>query len=285
MAKIALATCSRLPQLDDDERRLLNELRMRGADVAPLVWTDPGGWDDVRLCVLRCVWDYHHQRERFLDWYEDLAMTAQVWNPLEVVRWNTDKTYLRDLAMKGIETVPTIFVEPGSGADVGGSMRARGWEEIVIKPAVSADGFETKRIASGDIAEGQRHLDELLARGVAMVQPFYPEVLAGGEHCVVVLDGDISHAVHKTSIFTPGFVDDPVRHTPTRHEMTFAHDVMDVVRDLGYETLYARVDIVEHDGVLALMELELTEPSLYYTHGGPDLSRFADKIESLAQAL
>ena len=285
MPKIALATCSKLPQLDDDERRLLDELRDRGADVAPLVWTEPQGWEDVELCVLRCVWDYHHQRDLFLSWYEELAGRAQVWNPVDVVRWNTDKTYLRDLMREGIRTVPTVFADPATGLDLADLMVDREWEEVVLKPAVSADGFDTKRVPAIDANLGQEHLESLFTRGTAMVQPFYPEVLAGGEHCVVFIDGEVSHAVQKRSIFTSDFVDDPDRVDPTEAEVVFATEVIEVAGALGFETLYGRVDMVEHEGELFLMELELTEPSLYYTKGGEDLARLAGRIMELAGRL
>lgn len=280
MPKIVLATCAELPELDDDERLLLIELERRGLDVGALIWDRPEGWDDVELCILRCVWDYHHQRDRFLDWYAALAERVQVWNPLELVRWNTDKTYLRDLQKRGIPTVPTEFFEPKTPVDLKALMGERAWHEVVVKPVISADGFATKRVAADNIDDGQSHIDGLLADRCVMVQPFLQEVFDPGERCLVVIDGLLTHALRKISIFDDAFEDDPPVVEPTEREREFAARVLS---GMDGEYLYARIDTIEHEGELLIMELEMTEPSLYYADAPHALSRMADRIEARLQ--
>jgi hypothetical protein len=52
----------------------------------------------------------------------------------------------------------------------------------------------------------------------------------------------------------------------------------------GQQLLYARVDGLDVDGQLALMELELTEPGLFLDHATPAApARFAEAIVALAR--
>ena len=107
---VALATCSLLPDLDADERMLIPALAAHGLTAEPRVWDDAGvRWDEFRLVVVRSTWDYAARRDAFLTW---AASLPRVLNPVDVLTWNTDKTYLRTLAASGVPTVPTTWIGP-----------------------------------------------------------------------------------------------------------------------------------------------------------------------------
>ena len=111
MCKIGLATCSKLPQLTDDDQLLLNPLAHAGVSAEPVVWDDMDvNWQGFSCVVIRSCWDYHKRVDEFLDWVDLLEkQDIHLLNPPEVIRWNCNKHYLIDLEAKGVSIVPTIF--------------------------------------------------------------------------------------------------------------------------------------------------------------------------------
>src|SRR5258707_11650849 len=99
------ATCTQFPQPADDDRLLLPLLAARGIRAEPRVWTEPSD-ECFDLAVVRSVWDYVPQRERFLAWAD---AQPRLCNPAAMIRWNTDKRYLADLAGACVPVVPTQF--------------------------------------------------------------------------------------------------------------------------------------------------------------------------------
>ena len=109
-ARLALVTCATLPDLDPDDRLLLEPLRHLGVDVTAAIWDDPTvDWAGFDLAVIRSTWDYPARRDVFVDWARRVPRLA---NPADVIVWNTDKRYLADLAAAGIPIVPTTWLAP-----------------------------------------------------------------------------------------------------------------------------------------------------------------------------
>ena len=149
MGSVALVTCRELPEPDPDERPLLHALREVGLGAELLAWDDPAGSpSDFDLCVLRSCWDYYKDPEGFLGWIEDAAAVSRLLNEPRIVRWNLHKRYLQDLEAAGVEVVPTAWLERGAAADLPALMGERGWEDVVVKPAVSAASYRTRRVTS-----------------------------------------------------------------------------------------------------------------------------------------
>ena len=189
-SRIALATCREYADLDPDDRLLLEPLAMLEVAAEAAVWDDPSvDWARFDAVVLRSTWDYPNAYEAFMAW---AAAVPRLVNSIEVVRWNTDKRYLRDLERAGIAVVPTAFAEPGGEWHL-----ADGWPEIVIKPATSAGSRDTARYGRDDPRLG-RHIAALQADGrVAMLQPYLHEVDTAGETGLIYAGGAFSHAVRK----------------------------------------------------------------------------------------
>jgi glutathione synthase/RimK-type ligase-like ATP-grasp enzyme len=280
--RIAFVTYSHLPSLSDDDLLAVEELRRRGAEVEPAVWDDPSvGWSRYGRVVIRSCWDYHKRLEEFLGWLDRMEREEiPLWNPARVVRGNVDKAYLTRLAAAGLPVVPTVQLERGGAADLVGVLDERGWSEVVIKPSVSASAFRTRRIGRGEASAAQGELDELLASSGVLIQPFMTEIQSGGEWSLIFLGGDFSHAVLKR----PGAGDFRVQQelggsadlaVPSS---SLIEQARAVVRQIPGPWLYARVDGVETGGTFTLMELELTEPSLFLGSDPEAPSRFAEAI-------
>ncbi len=271
---LALATAADLPDLDPDERLLVEPLAALGIEARPVVWDDAAvDWSAYGACVIRSTWGYFKKRDAYLAWTRAVAARMPLFNPAPIVAWNTHKGYLRDLAARGVATVPTAFVDRGAAVDLAALLRERGWGEAVVKPAVSAGAFATTRVRVG---EGQGALDAILASGDAMIQPYLPAVEGRGEISVIAFEGGPSHAIRKFSAFERGWKEgDEPRVEPTEPELRLARQALDAI---GETLLYARVDMAEGaDGAPYLMELELTEPSLFLRQGGA-AERFARAI-------
>ena len=275
-----MATFKEMPELWEDDRLLLDALVARGLTVEPWVWDDPSrDWSTAGMCLLRSVWDYHLRHAEFLAWLNALPTAVQVWNPPEVIRWNSHKGYLRDLQDRGVAIVPTEWFAPGDAPDLTRLAEANGWDAVVIKPVISADAHRTSVFDAGNLGLGQEHLDALLADAEAMVQPFMEEVHDAGERCLTVIDGQITHAVRKTTVFDPAWEDRPPLIEVSSEELALARRALDAS---GFDYLYARVDMVhDRDGEPHVMELEMFEPSLYFCENPEAAELMADKIVAL----
>src|SRR5688572_8121220 len=203
--RIALVTFQKLPDLDPDDLPLADALTGRGHQAVPAIWDDLAQeWGSFDLAILRSTWDYFRRRGEFLAWAERAAAATTLLNPLPLVRWNTHKGYLMEMAEAGVPVIPTHIVTTGETADLGALLRERGWARAVVKPAVGADGFGTIRVDAADPAEGQRHLEAMTASVDVMVQPYFASVEEPGERCLVFIGGELSHAVRKRSLFLGG---------------------------------------------------------------------------------
>ena len=192
---VALVTSSEFPKLSQDDQLLLTALVERGLNAVPAVWDDPGvDWSSFAMCVLRSTRDYHHRLQEFLSWVEHVATVTSLWNPLEVVRWNTHKSYLRDLEQRGVPIVPTVWLAAGTQADLRRLMAAEGWRRVVVKPVVSASAHETILVSEESLDKGQGHIERLLPTTDLMVQPFIESVRGEGERSLMFIDGEFTHA-------------------------------------------------------------------------------------------
>ncbi|SMD23191.1 ATP-grasp domain-containing protein [Lentzea albidocapillata] len=278
--KVVFASCGRLPLGDGDEESLVAALQRDGVDVE---WQPWGGEVEADLVVLRTTWDYPDHLDEFLAWCAGVPMLA---NPLPVVRWNIDKSYMAELAARGVPVVPTAVVRPGEEPVFPDG-------EFVVKPAVGAGSRGAGRFTGH--AEARAHLEAL---GVtALVQPYQSSVDAHGETALVFFAGDYSHSFHKGPMLAQGlaeaesglYVEERLAGIePTTRQVALAEQVLDVAAELlslrRSDFLYARVDVVEGpDGEPLLLELELTEPSLgFKLTTGEAVSRFSKVIQEAA---
>ena len=265
--RIALATYDRAPALPPDDRLIPPALRALGIDAQPAVWSDGGvSWETFDAVLIRSCWDYHLRSGEFRAWLDRLdAAGVPAWNSTSLVRWNADKRYLLDLAARGVPTLPTVVLPRGT-SDPAAAAADRGWTRFVLKPAVSASGYETHALHLPIEPAGRAAADRVLALGDALVQPFADEVPAIGELSFIFLNGRPSHAALKRA--APGEFRVQTEHggsvEPVDAEPALVEQAARVLDAVDEPPLYARVDgIVVGGHQFVLMELELIEPNLF----------------------
>ena len=303
--RVAVATCQEAWRADEDAPLLEAALAEVGVAAVEAVWDDPAvDWAAFDLVVIRSTWDYALRRDKFLDWAESVESVTELRNRASVVRWNTDKRYLADLAADGVPVAPTEFLVPdGSGADDDADVAARIERAVpagagfVVKPTVSAGSKDTVRYApraedgAALVAAAAQAVDLLRAGRAVMVQPYLSAVDDEGETGLVFLGGEFSHAFRKGPLLRVG--GGPVTalyaleaispRTATDAQRSVAERVLAACRArTGVEELYARVDLLpDDDGEPVLLELELTEPSFFLTTDAGAARRAAEAIASV----
>lgn len=259
---LALVSCREAIDVDTDLPLLRRELP--GAVVAD--WADDSvDWSSFDVVVLRSPWDYHRRLDDFLAWATDVGRVTRLWNPIDVIEWNTDKRYLDDLARNGVPTVPTTFLP--DRAAVERFERRHGFEgEIVVKPSVGASASGVL-LTRGDPGAAAEHARALLRRGLTpMVQPYLGGVEAAGETGLVYLGGEYSHGFRRRVVLPPAGLDGGVlgdeRSVP-RRPTELERALGDAVVDRLPHTAYARIDLLPGPDGPVVLEVEVTEPSLF----------------------
>jgi glutathione synthase/RimK-type ligase-like ATP-grasp enzyme len=276
--RVALVTCLELPRPDHDLPILERAFAAAGCHASVVAWEDPSiDWAGFDAAVLRSTWNYVAHYRDFSAWLDRAAAATRLVNPLPAVRWNLHKRYLHDLADAGVAVVPTDLVPHGERPDWDALFARHG--ELVVKPAVSAGSFGTVRVAAGDAAAARAHREAHLDRDL-LVQPFVRSVTGRGERNLVHLGGRFSHAIRKGARWSGDEEQSGGLAEPDPAELALAAAVLAAVDRRGLGPLaYARVDTaLGADGAPLLMELEITEPSLF-------LDRAPDRAPLLVDAV
>lgn len=290
MSKVAFVTYRQHPRMTADDSTLYKPLADYGIRLSGAAWDDlTVRWMDFDAVVLRSTWDYHLRLPEFLQWIDSVeGAGVSVWNPPALVRWNAEKTYLREIAARDVAIVPTVWLAQGDAADLPALLAAQGWSEAVIKPSVSASAYKTWRVSAAQAAGHQGRLDSLLKQSGVLVQAFIPQIATHGEWSLVFF-----RQWNGTVTFSHGVCQQPevgdmrvqveyggqiVSRQPPAALVTQAHRILDIV---PYEWLYVRVDGLFVDEQFALMELEFIEPHLFLSEDREAPQRFAAAIRSV----
>ncbi|MET9983833.1 RimK family alpha-L-glutamate ligase [Streptomyces rochei] len=289
MPRIALVTCRPGPRVsvDRDLPVLARALADAGASASVEVWDDAGvDWAAFDLVLIRSTWDYSWRADEFTAWAERCGGATRLANPAPVVRWNTDKRYLADLAAAGVPTVPTSYAAPGEAPGLPDG------HEYVVKPTSGAGARFAARYTPGEHATAVRQVERMHAEGfTAMVQPYMRAIDTAGERALQFFGGRLLHASRKGAVLAPGTPYDArkVAHpglepwTPTAAEVAVAEAALAAVPGAA-EPLYARVDLVDgDDGRPRVMELELVEPNLFLWLHERSLPRVVEAVLEAAR--
>jgi glutathione synthase/RimK-type ligase-like ATP-grasp enzyme len=276
--RLRIATCRPLPEPDVDEDLLLEALAARGINARMAAWNDPReDWDARVPTLLRSTWDYIHDLPAFEDWIARAAAAAPLWNPADVLRGNLHKRYLLELAGRGVPVVPTDLVERGTAGLLADRLAARGWRDVVVKPAVGAGSFETYRFTAGADAAAEALFSRLVATRDMLIQPYQASVEAHGERALVWIAGAFTHAVRKSPRFADGVEQVSAALPLSATERAVGEAAL---APFAGRLLYARVDVApDAAGNPQVMELELVEPSLFLLQAPAALWRLVDGVE------
>jgi hypothetical protein len=269
--------------IDDD--LATGPLALRGWKVETLPWNRPGvDWRRYDLVVIRSTWDYQHRADEFLAVLEKIEHAGvRLENGSEIARWNMGKTYLRELASRGIEIVPTFWRErlaPGELVPLFEELRS---EEGVIKPVLSGNAQGAWRLDAARVREHAGEIEAYFANRPLMMQPFERGIVDEGEFSMMYFNGAHSHSILKVP--KPGdfrvqeeYGSEIASITPEPALLAAGNAAIAAV---GRKLLYARADFARSGDTFRLMELELVEPSIYLRAEPGAADRFAAAIAAL----
>lgn len=295
---IALITAREARDLDEDLPPLEAAMQAAGVRTEVADWDDPRvEWGSFDLALLRSTWDYIDRLREFLVWVDSTARRTIVLNAPSVVRWNTDKHYLAELARAAVPVVPSTFIEPGESADraLQSFLARHDCPEFVVKPSVGAGSRDTERHVrtrvEPAVSQARRLLD---AKRSVLLQPYLDSVDRDGETALVYFAGKFSHAIRKAPLLPPGLTGSPAvglfapeqitPRIPGADELLVADKVLAA---LPFEMpLYARIDLIrDATGAPTLLELELTEPSLFLAHAAGAAERLTSAVLEVSTTL
>lgn len=287
---VALATCAEVPPEFDDDELIVESLARHGIEARFVRWDDPRAeWERFELVVIRSTWDYTHRLGEFVAWAD--SVDDRLRNAPELVRWNSDKRYLGDLAAAGLPVVPTRYVGRGETlTELDG--------EVVVKPTVSAGGRDTGRFGRAAHADARRLIGRIVDGGrTAMVQPYLDAVDRVGETALVFIAGELAHVLRKRAVLAPDEVapvrDDSLGAAEAMYDpgLVGVSEARDDEVELGREViahlrerfattpLIARVDLVrDGDAAPCVLELEAVEPNLYLRQAPATADRLAEAL-------
>jgi len=297
--KIALVTAIAAFSLDEDMAPLTAALARAGVDAQVLAWDDNTvSWARFDAVLLRSPWDYTERLPEFLAWARRVSAQTRLLNPLAVIERNTDKHYLADLAKARIATVPSGFVEPGDNAAKALDAFQKKFKdaaEFVAKPAVGAGSRDAQRFGREQRDAAVTHVARLLDAGRSvLLQPYLTSVDTAGETALMFFAGQFSHAIRKgpllqrdegptEKLFAPEKI---TARTPGTDERDLAERIVAALPrlfKLDGPLAYARIDLIrDGEGAPCLLELELTEPSLFFLYDDDAADRFVASLLALA---
>jgi glutathione synthase/RimK-type ligase-like ATP-grasp enzyme len=275
--RIAVVNSLEYAEHDPEAPLVVGALREAGAVADLHAWNATVDWAGYDLVVVRSPWDYFDHLEQFLSWVDAVDGSTRIVNPSTVIRWNSHKGYLVEVGEGGVPVLPTLLLAGGT-TDAAERLAGCGWADVVVKPAVDGGARQTLRTdpCSGEAAA---HVDRLVAAGDVVVQPYAPQIEAG-ETSLLFFGGALSHAVRKVPAEGDyrvqahhGGTEHP--HQPSQAELETARRAMECAPG---PLTYARVDLIDVDGVPTLMELEVIEPDLFFRLDDQALGRFTSAV-------
>lgn len=269
----------------DDDRYVQQALERRGLKVVRMNWDNPSyDWSETRCAIFRTTWDYFDRFAEFSTWLDTVSTQTQLINPIETIRWNVDKHYLKDLAAKGVTIPTTLFIEKGDKRTLAQVVESTNWSTLILKPAVSGAARHTYKFERKGVNEYEAIFQELIQDEAMLLQEFQHNILSKGEVALVVVGGKYSHAVLKKAKAGDFRVQDDFggtlhEYAPSPEEIQFAENA---VRQVSPLPVYARVDVIwDNEGKLCVSELELIEPELWFRKHPQAADLLADAVVKL----
>lgn len=274
---IGFFTCEDFPGFTEDDLILADLFKQNGFNIKSVVWSkSENNLSDFDNLILRSTWDYHLRYNEFEKWINKIEKEKiKVWNPAKIIKWNMNKTYLKDFYKAGLNIVPTEFIININKETVKHILQNK-WEEIVIKPSVSATAYKTWRLKKEEIPMLPEIIGNYSNDEIILVQKFMPEIKSKGELSFIFFNKVYSHAVIKTAKagdfrVQKNFGGETKQIEPSLELISQAQKFVEFIKE---DLLYARVDCVESGGKLFLMELELIEPELFFKYNNKAAHNF-----------
>jgi len=276
-------------KIDDNIRTVLFEdnlakeaLERKGLKVNRINWNDPAfDWTETDFAIFKTTWDYFDRFQEFSEWLTATRNLTNFINPVETILWNIDKHYLLDLKGKGINIPDTKFIDAGDKRNLKEVFIECGWKDCILKPVVSGAARHTFKLNINNISVHEEIYKELISKKSMMIQEFQHSVLTEGEITFVVFDGKFSHAILKKAKTGDFRVQDDFGGTvhnyyASDNEIRFAENVVSLCSPIP---VYGRVDaILDINNKLAVSELELIEPELWFRNCPESADKYAEVV-------
>lgn len=265
-----------------EDELIIKALKKRGLKAVRWAWDSKDvDWSEGKYLLFRATWDYHHRLEEFSDWLDKTEKKSTFINAISTIRWNLDKHYLFELASKGVNIAKSQVVKKGSEMSLRDAFINFGQDEIVLKPIISAGGRHTYRIKENGIEELEKIYSSLLENEDLIIQEFQQNVPISGEISLMFFGTKYSHSILKLAKKGDFRVQDDFGgsfhdHEASAEEITFAKHAIEQVHPIP---VYGRVDVFrDNRGQLALAELELIEPELWFRNNPAAADMLAEEI-------
>ena len=251
-----------------EDQLVSDALKNEGISVERKSWSDPDfDWSTTKFIIFRSTWDYFDRYDEFTVWLKNVSIKTTLLNSAEIIHWNIDKHYLLDLKQKGIHICESYFIEKGTDTSLLELHDNLGWEKTVLKPCVSGAARHTYKLEKDTFDQHEMNFQELISNEAMMLQPFQENIMTKGEFSFVIINGKYSHAVLK--IAKPGdfrvqddFGGTVHVHQANEEQIQFSENAVKACKG---KPMYARVDvIIDNDDKLAISEIELIEPELWF---------------------
>ncbi len=269
-------------QILEEDKFVKEALERKNLKVIRTNWDNPDfDWTKTKYILFRTIWDYFDRFNEFLPWLKKVKTKTKLINPYSTIRWNMDKHYLADLNKKGINIPPTLFIEPGDDRSLHEIVFQSGWNDLILKPAVSGAGRHTYKLNQDGIAGHQSVYKKLITEESMLLQEFQHNINTKGEVAFMLFGGKFSHAVLKKA--KPGdfrvqddFGGSVHEYDSSPVEIAFAEQAVSLCDPVP---VYARVDVIwDNNNKLCVSELELIEPELWFRKHPPAADQFAETI-------
>ena len=269
----------------DEDNYVLNAIENKGLKVVRLSWDDKNfDWSSTKYILFRTTWDYFERFSEFSSWLNRVSKQTKLLNSEAIIRWNIDKHYLLDLQRNGINICESYFIEEGETKTLQSLSNQHKLTDFVLKPCVSGSARHTYKINQRNINEHEAIFTKLIRNEAMILQPFQYSIIEKGEISLMVMNGKFTHAVLKTAKKGDFRVQDDFGgtvqiYTPTPPEIDFA---VKAVKACKETPIYARVDVfTDNNGNLAIAELELIEPELWFRKHPKAADQLAKGIQQL----
>ncbi len=262
---------------------VMEALRMEDLEVIRLAWDDKFfDWSNTQSVLFRSTWDYFERFEEFSVWLENVSKQTRLINSANIIRWNIDKHYLKDLKLQGIPIAESHFIEKGVSQSLKEIHKQLEWSETVLKPCVSGGGRHTYQLNLENIEAHESIFRELINNEAMLLQPFQHNIVSKGEISLMIFNGHFTHAILKLAKSGDFRVQEKFGgsvqlHLATEKQIKFAEKTVRACSELP---MYARVDIfMDNNNKIALSELELIEPELWFRHNPEAATALAKAIK------
>ena len=266
-----------------EDELVINALEGKDLSVIKKDWNDPNfNWNNTRSVLFRSTWDYFDKFEQFKKWFDKTRNTCLMINSSETIEWNLDKHYLLDLKKHQIPIPNSEFIKRRSSVDLSLLMQEKNWNEIVVKPTISGAAKNTYRLKKEDINQFDSTWKKLIYQEDFIVQEFQNNVIKKGEVAMMVIGGKYTHAVLKKAKEGDFRVQDDfggsiAKYSPSEKMVKLAEKCTGILSAIPS---YARVDIIwDNSGDLAVSELELIEPELWFRLNPDAAQKLAEHVD------